>query len=280
MRQPRPFVLALILLSLTALGCAGIPFLQPTPTPTPTSTPTATATATPTLTPTPAPTRPPVSTATLLASGNTRTLADGSIEFTDPEVGYRLVLPAEWLVLDLGAADVQQALEEAAELNLQFSPLIESSGAQALFDFSPPTLAHGIRLMAMDLDPQALAVGYPTNIVVVTPWRCEPAGSGCGDDVDYYLEATALSIEGEFQGAERISYEMIDDLNGSPAGRIDLRMPLTTSPGSSSTIRATWILLLSDDGLIELILQAEDGLYAGAKPQLEAIIQTIELIGR
>src|SRR3989304_758093 len=33
MRQPRPFVLALILLTLTALGGARSPFLQPTPTP-------------------------------------------------------------------------------------------------------------------------------------------------------------------------------------------------------------------------------------------------------
>lgn len=263
MRQPKPFALALILLTLTALGCAGIPFLQPTPTPTPTSTPTATATATPTLTPTPAPTRPPVSTATLPASGNTRTLADGSIEFTDPATGYRLVLPAGWLVLDLGAEDMQQALEEAAELNPQFSPLIESFGALAV---------QGIRLMAMDLDPQALTVGYPTNIVVVTL-------EGMALPLDYLLEATALSIEGLFQGAELISYEMIDDLNGSPAGRIDLRMPLTTSPGSSSTVRATWILLASGDRLMEFILQAEDGLYAGAEPQLEGIIQSIELIG-
>jgi len=173
-------------------------------------------------------------------------------------------LPAGWLVLDLGAADMQQALEEAAELNPQFSPLIESFGALAV---------QGIRLMAMDLDPQALAVGYPTNIVVVTL-------EGMALPLDYLLEATALSVEGLFQGAELISYEMIDDLNGSPAGRIDIRMPLTTSPGSSSTVRATWILLLSDDRLIEVILQAEDGLYAAVGPQLEAIIQTIELIGR
>ncbi|HLB65956.1 MAG TPA: hypothetical protein VJJ46_14030, partial [Anaerolineales bacterium] len=157
-----------------------------------------------------------------------------------------------------------QALEEAAELNPQFSPLIESFGALAV---------QGIRLMAMDLDPQALAVGYPTNIVVVTL-------EGMALPLDYLLEATALSVEGLFQGAELISYEMIDDLNGSPAGRIDIRMPLTTSPGSSSTVRATWILLLSDDRLIEVILQAEDGLYAAVGPQLEAIIQTIELIGR
>jgi hypothetical protein len=72
---------------------------------------------------------------------------------------------------------------------------------------------------------------------------------------------------------------MIDDLNGAPAGRIDLRMPLTTGTGSSITVRSTWILLLTDNQLLELALQAEEGLYAGAEPELESVVQSFELLG-
>jgi hypothetical protein len=173
------------------------------------------------------------------------------------------VLPAGWLVLDLGTEDLQQALEEAGELNPQFAPLIESFGTLAV---------QGIGLVAMELDPRALSVGYPTNAALV-------ALDLTGVSLDFLVEGTALSLEGMFPGSELISYDMIDDLNGAPAGRIDLRMPLTTGTGSSITVRSTWILLLTDDQLLELALQAEEGLYAGAEPELESVVQSFELLG-
>jgi len=251
LRKTGPFLLGLTLLGATGLGCAGAGFLQPTPTPT----------ATPTSTPAPTPTSTPAP--TLPGTITTRTLADGSTEFIDPEIGYRLVLPAEWLVLELGAEDMEQALQEAAELNPQFAPLIGSFGTLA---------SQGMRLMALELDPRALTVGYPTNVVLVSL-------DGMGLPLDYLLEGTALSVEGMFPGSELISYGLIDDLNGSTAGRIELRMPLTTAAGTSVTIRSTWILLQAGDRLIELTLQAEDGLYAEDESRFERIVQSMELLG-
>jgi hypothetical protein len=173
------------------------------------------------------------------------------------------VLPPEWLVLDLTAEDLEQAMETASELNPEFAPLISGFGAVA---------AQGMSLIAMQLDPQAVAVGYPTNFVVV-------AIPGMGMSLDFVVEATALSVEGMFQGSELISYEMIDDLNGSPAGRIDMLMPLTTMAGSAITVRSTWILMEAGDELIEFTVQAERERYAQNEAELEAVIQSIELIG-
>ncbi len=264
MRRRRLAFLPILPLAATILACSRIPFLQPTATPT--STPTSTPTPTPTATPTPRPTPTPLPTATLAASQNTRMLPDGSTEFTDPQIGYRLVLPPGWLVLDLEAGDVEQALEEAAGLNPQFSGLIESFGTM---------LAQGMRLMALRLDPQALAAGYPPNVVLIAPEGL----SSMGLTLEFLLETTALSIEGIFPGAELISYEMIEDPNGAPLGRLDMRMPVTTFTGETATVRGTWLLALAGDQLIELTLQAEDSLYAQAQAEMEQIVDSFELIG-
>jgi hypothetical protein len=209
------------------------------------------------------PTRTPVPSPTPAASIATRVLADGSTEFIDSEAGYRLVLPAQWLVPDLGSEDMEQALGEAAELNPAYDPLIRAFGTIA---------SQGMRLMAFELDPRAVAIGYPTNVVLVSL-------EGMGLSVDQILEGTAESIEAIFPGSELISYDLIEDLNGAPAGRIELTMPLTTAAGASVTVRSTWILVQAGDRLIELTLQAEDSLYLEDEARFEAIIQSLELLG-
>jgi hypothetical protein len=248
------------LLAVAGLGCAAGNLVQPAPSPTIVHPETVTPSPLPTFTP--PPTRTPVPSPTTAASIATRVLADGSIEFIDSEAGYRLVLPAQWLVLDLGSEDLEQALGEAAELNPVYGPLITAFGAIA---------SQGMRLMAFELDPRSVAIGYPTNVVLVTL-------EGMGFPVDQILEGTAQSIEAIFPGSELISYGLIEDLNGSPAGRIELTMPLTTAAGTSVTVRSTWILVRAGDRLIELTLQAEDSLYLEDETRFEPIIQSLELL--
>ncbi len=261
MRHPVPLLLALALLALAGLGCAAADVFQPAPSPTTILAATVSPSPLPTFTP--PPTWTPVPSATAAASIATRVLADGSTEFIDSEAGYRLVLPAQWLVLDLGSEDMEQALGEAAELNPQYGPLITAFGAVA---------SQGLRLMAFELDPRSVAIGYPTNIVLVSL-------EGMGFPVDQILEGTAESIEAIFPGSELISYGLIEDLNGAPAGRIELTMPLTTAAGTSVTVRSTWIMVQAGDRLIELTLQAEDSLYLEDETRFELIIQSLELLG-
>jgi hypothetical protein len=248
------------LLVIAALACSGNPF-QAAPTTTPT--PTSTATLPPTPTATVAPTETPAPTETQPTSGTTRTLADGSTEFTDADGRYRLVLPEGWLVVELGAEGLGQAMQEAGELNPEFEPLISTFGAMAM---------EGMSLIALELNAEAVALGYPTNMVVV-------GIPGMGMPLDFLVEATAGTLESTFQGSELLSYELLEDLNGSPAGRIDLEMPLSTMLGTQVTVRSTWILMQSGDELVEFTIQAESSQYAGSEAQLEQIIQSIELLG-
>jgi hypothetical protein len=176
------------------------------------------------------------------------------------------VIPAGWLVLDLGAEDIEQAMQAAAELNPDLAPFIGSYGDMA---------AQGMRLMAMEMDAQAVAAGYVTNAVLI-------ALEGMGDmglTLDFLVESTALSLEGMFAGAELLSYEMIEDPNGLPLGRIDLQMPLTTVAGDTATVRSIWIMAISHGQLVELTLQAESGLFAESEAQLEQIVESFELLG-
>jgi hypothetical protein len=246
---------------LAGLGCAATNAVQPAPSPTLIPAPVASPSPLPTFTP--PPTRTPVPSPTTAASIATRVLADGSTEFIDTEAGYRLVLPPQWLVLDLGSEDMEQALGQAAELNPQFGPLITAFGAMA---------SQGMRLMAFELDPRSLSIGYPTNVVLVNL-------EGMGFPIEQILEGTAQSIEALFPGSVLIDSGMIEDLNGSPAGRIELTMPLTTAAGTSVTIRSTWILVQTGDRLIELTLQAEDSLYREDETRFEDIIESLELLG-
>jgi hypothetical protein len=261
MRHPAPPLLALALLGLAGLGCAAANAFQPAPSPTIIPTASVSPSSLPTFTP--PPTRTPVPSPTTAASVATRVLADGSTEFIDSEAGYRLVLPPQWLVLDLGSEDMEQALGEAAELNPQFGLLITAFGTMA---------SQGMRLMAFELDPRSVAIGYPTNVVLVNL-------EGMGFPIEQILEGTAQSIEALFPGSELIDSRMIEDLNGSPAGRIELTMPLTTAAGTSVTIRSTWILVQAGDRLIELTLQAEDSLYLEDETRFEHIIESLELLG-
>jgi uncharacterized protein with HEPN domain len=56
-------------------------------------------------------------------------------------------------------------------------------------------------------------------------------------------------------------------------------MPLTTMTGSAITIRSTWILMEAGDDLMEFTIQAESAQYAQNEAQLEAVIQSFELLG-
>lgn len=243
--------LALVTLLLATLACGT--FAQPTPTPTSIPSPTASSTPTPrptpTLTPTPS------------APSTTRTLPDGSTEFTDHELGYSLVLPPEWVVLDLSAADMEAMIRFSADLNPDLAPLLEAFASSA---------AEGTRFIALHPNLQALQVGYFPNIAMITL-------GDLGLSLRFLLEATAQSLETMIPGAKLISHEMIDSLNGSPAGRIEMRMPVTTVHGTQVSARASWILVQASGQILELTLACEESFHAQYAPSFEQIIQSLTI---
>ena len=251
-RNPILFIcLGASILTLT-LGCSSLPFLRATPTPT--STPSPTPTQTPTSTPTPAPTV----TSTPASLVFTRPQADGSTEFTDGEIGYSLILPPEWIVLNMEAEDLEAAIQMAGRTNPDLAPLLE---------FSAAAVSQGTRLLAFDPDPVLMATGYSPNIVLVS--LDDP-----GLSLEYLVQATALSIEATLPESQLLSSEMMRDLNGRPAGRIEMTMPVTTMAGSQVTVRSTLILAEASGQLLELALQTEASGFPSHAEEFEGVIQS------
>jgi len=246
-----PMVAAI--LSLT-LGCSSIPSLRPTPPPTSTPTQTPAPTPTPTSTPTPAPT----ATSTPASLVFTRPQADGSTEFTDGEIGYSLILPPEWIVLNMEAEDLEAAIQMAGRTNPDLAPLLEYSAA---------AVSQGTRLLAFNPDPEQMAIGYPPNIVLVSL-------DNPGLSLEYLVRATALSLEATLPGSQLLSSEMMQDLNGRPVGRIEMTMPVTTMAGSQVSIRSTLILAEASGQLLELALQTEAGGFPSYAEEFEGVIQS------
>jgi hypothetical protein len=251
-RNPILFVcLGASILALT-LGCSSLPFLRATPTPTSTPSPT------PTLTPTSTPTAAPTVTSTPASLVFTRPQADGSTEFTDDEIGYSLILPPEWIVLNLEAEDLAAAIQMAGRTNPDLAPLLEYSAA---------AVSQGTRLLAFDPDPEQMAAGYPPNIVLVSL-------DNPGLSLEYQVQTAALSIEAILPESRLLSSEMMQALNGRPAGRIEMTMPVTTMAGSQVTIRSTWILAEASGQLLELTLQSEASGFPSYAEEFEGVIQS------
>jgi len=251
-RNPILFVcLGASILALT-LGCSSLPFLRATPTPTSTPSPT------PTLTPTSTPTAAPTLTSTPASLVFTRPLADGSTEFTDGEIGYSLILPPGWIVLNLEAEDLEAAIQMAGRTNPDLAPLLEYSAA---------AVSQGTRFMALDPDPAQMAGGYAPNIALL-------ALDIPGLPLDDLLQTTALSIEAAVPGAELLSSTMIEDLNGRRVGRIEMTVPLATMFGTQVTVRSTCILAMAAGQILELALQTEASSYANYAEGFEGVIQS------
>ncbi|MEW6569212.1 MAG: hypothetical protein AB1449_13805, partial [Chloroflexota bacterium] len=193
---------------------------------------------------------------------STRTLSDGSTEFTDHELGYTLVLPPEWFLFSLGPEGMQAMIEAGAALNPELAPLVESTASYA---------AEGTRFMAFHPSPQALESGFPPSIVLITL-------GDLGVPIDLLLEGTALSMESTIPGAEVISYEMIDDLNGQPAGRVELRLPGATMYGTQVTARATLTIIESAGQVLELLMQCEESVFPEYQSAFEDTIQSLTVV--
>ncbi len=259
--RKRARLLALGSALILTLACS---LLQapPTATPTPTETPAPTSTATATRTP--VPTITARATADSSAAGGrpaTRTLADGSIELTDSLIGYTLTLPSGWIVLNPGAEETEAILEAAGEANPELRWMLEGFGQD---------LAQGIRFTALDSD---LVAGDTDSLASITLVALEIVEI----PLDLLLETTANSLESMVPGAEILSRTLIPDLNGQPAGRIDWQLELTTLDAAQVTLQSTLVILHSGEHLIEMALQAEQGVYPNYRPAFEQVIQSLTL---
>ncbi len=139
--------------------------VPPTNTPIPADTPTAIPTATavpPTNTPPPTPTNTPEPTATSIPEANIieTLLESGDTLYELPAEGFSLILPPEWLTIDLKSKDFANAMNAIGEQNESLS-FFNAEYGQAL-------IAAGMKFYALNIDNDSLISGNPVSINVLT----------------------------------------------------------------------------------------------------------------
>lgn len=140
-----------MLFTLTSISCgvSSLPFLA-------TETPTPTATFTPSPTPIPSSTPTLAPTATPLPTGfQSEEQADGSILFTDYDNLYRLVLPAEWVIIPFNQDELGVLVDELSKDNPKFE-----EAAAAFKNLDPDVF----RLVALSQNQKYFDAGAVPNI--------------------------------------------------------------------------------------------------------------------
>lgn len=139
----------------------------PTPTDTPTPEPTATDTPTPTPTPTDTPTPEPTPTETATAvppfdpgGFDTAVWENGWTQYTLADAGFSVALPPNWLAFRPDPTFLAGIMGEVGAQNEGVLRMLSSDTMQAM-------AAGGIRLMALDLDPDVIALTTPTSLNIL-----------------------------------------------------------------------------------------------------------------
>jgi hypothetical protein len=149
----RVLVVLGVLLALTSISCgvSSLPFMA-TETPTPTTTFTPSPTSTPSSTPTPTltPTTTPLPTGV-----QTEEQADGSTRFNDFDNLYRLILPAEWVVIPFDQDELGMLVDELSKDNPKFE-----DAAAAFKNLDPDVF----RLVALNQNKKYFESGAVPNL--------------------------------------------------------------------------------------------------------------------
>lgn len=257
--------LSILLLTSLACGVGDIPNLFATETPTPTATFTPTATSTPSPTPTATPTRTP--TPTPLPTGvETETLADGSTLFTDYDNQFQLTLPKDWFVIPLSSGDMAELLAQMAEENPDLKETAEA------FKALDPNL---IRVVSIHKSSNYLFNGFSTNITVTAV-------------EDQLLSALPLEfVIGALEESMKQNGTIVlssdsattENANGVAHGSLDYQQRSPTATGAQIQVRSKLFVFQSAGKLIMVQLATPQQFAEELLPDLDAVVDTIELLG-
>lgn len=260
--QPLPStltVLAIMALAGSALACSSLPILRPTPTPTvtpsptPTSTPSPTATATSTATPTPTPT-PTTRT-------EQRKLEDGSIAFTDHQLGYSLVLPPHWAIIDLKQSDLEQMVKDMQAQDPALANMaelfVQSASDNLLFmafspDISEKQIDNVSTMLLIDID--ALSSNYSPDLVV---------------------SLMGPSIESMIPDSKLKSAEVVEGVADFPVGWIEYDLPQQVG-AQGSMFHEVMALFPAGDHYLGLVVACETSHYSEVEPLFKDTLKSIE----
>lgn len=247
--------LAVTALVASGLACSSLPIISSTPTPT------ATATRTPTLapTPSPAPTRSP----TIPPTGRTeqRTVDNGSIVFTDHQLGYSLTLPPQWAIIDLQRSDLEQ-LNEALQA--------ENPDLANLADAYIQTASDSLLFMAFDPKAVLLPGGSPSILLLV-----ETKALSSGYSPGLVVSLMGPAVEDMIPNAKLQKAEVVEDLADFPVGWIEYTFPQTVGT-QERTIRQAMVLFPAGDHYLGLVLASDDSGFPLIEPLFEDTLKSIQ----
>ena len=254
--------ISIMILALTVLACQGASRLNPFVTATPTPTVTFTPTITPSPTPSPTPTYTP--TATPLPTGRVKEVQpDGSTLFTDYDGKYQVTFPEDWTVVIFDKDDITRILNNLPEQEKNVSELIES-------------------LKKTDVNNLIRVVGYNFKVRqnVYTPiinivYDTNPISTALS--LDGLIDVTASYLPS--LNAKLINSEVKETSSGIKIGTIESQWTLKASGGQKINLLQKQVFFKSGEGVVYITFGTLKDAKVDLKPDLEKLIESIQLLG-
>jgi hypothetical protein len=224
-------------------------------TPTPSLTATRTPAAVPSPTPSPAPSLPPTEEA---ASAYVADNPDGSSTYFDPELGYKVTFPESWVILELTAEDVSEAMDQAAEAY---------PGNESLFDLAVLG-AENVRMTAFDLNPSSLVEGEPPSVNITAQLGSASAS------LDLLIHSAEQILPQIIPGTEVLSTEVTTNPQGVELGIIECVISLQ-SESDVLEHHVVQAYFRTSAGLVIFSASARAAVFDRSSSQFEAIMDSI-----
>lgn len=244
---------------LLCAACAQSPAraLTDTATTYPTSVPTETPRPSATLTPTETPTLLEPS----LADTSLQTQADGTQWFSDRFAGYQIILPPQWIVLDLSGGDFGEIVEDIVEEN----PQIENSIMDYAHRFKD------FRIMVFDEDPEHFHADVVPNLnIVLGPCPEEP--------LPLVLHEVSSSLQESYPGIEILESQVVSLSGGLSVGQIDTIIPLENAYGVVTQVYTRHAFTFTDAFFVIVTMGCSVEVQDELQPVFDEIVESFSLI--
>lgn len=247
--------------TILALACSSSNRLIPPASPT--ATPSRTATVSPTASPSPSPTPTAASSPSppSEASGAyIRKRPDGSTTYVDLDLGYAATFPPAWVIIELTAEDVAEALKLAAEAY---------PGIESLFDLAALG-SENIRMMAFNLQPAILIYYEPPSVNISAETGSRSVS------IEFLLLSTEQILPQILPGTEVISTEVRTNAHGVKLGFIESLISLESGDQALDrhVLQAYFKIT---EGLVIFSAEAREDVFDKSAFQFAAVLDSIVL---
>lgn len=238
---------------LGTLACNSISFFAGDSTPTPTTLPS----------PTSFPTQTPMAVSTTVPNPHILEVTKDQFAFVDDVYGYRITMPAGWLLVDLINRDLSEAIQEAG---------VEDPAFVEVFRTAMSGFPAGLRFLSFQYDQERIS-GLMDFGPYVTLF---PLGINVEEESMDGLMAYAESLVGVFYPSAVITERAsLDEVGGRPAGYMRITLPVPLEDQTTVSITLEFIFLSSNGEYLALIFSVDAGDALRARAIYSEIIESV-----